>query len=111
MSQHMARRDPPAKPEDADVTEPRTRQAEHEQVVRLRQPIAQPAGDGGVSPDGGASPDEPDADEFELIGGIDDLGAADLGPIAPDARDPDADSGRPRKIAPESGHYTGTGHE
>ncbi|MGD0246548.1 MAG: hypothetical protein ABSB59_40320 [Streptosporangiaceae bacterium] len=43
------------------------------------------------------SPDEPDADESELIGGIDDLGAADLGPIAPDARDPDADSGRPRK--------------
>jgi hypothetical protein len=38
-----------------------------------------------------------DADEFELIGGIDDLGAADLGPIAPGARDPDADSGRPRK--------------
>ena len=47
--------------------------------------------------DGGVSPDEPDADEFEPIGGIDDLGAADLGPIAPDAHDPDADSGRPRK--------------
>ena len=41
--------------------------------------------------------DEPDADEFELIGGIDDLGAADLGPIAPNAHDPDADSGQPRK--------------
>jgi hypothetical protein len=36
-------------------------------------------------------------DEFELIGGIDDLGAADLGPIAPDTHDPDVDSGRPRK--------------
>ena len=36
-----------------------------------------------------------DPDEFELIGGIDDLGAADLGPIAPDAHDPDADSGGP----------------
>ena len=53
--------------------------------------------DDGVSPDGDVSPDEPDADEFELIGGIDDLGAADLGPIAPNAHDPDADSGRPRK--------------
>jgi hypothetical protein len=91
MTQNTARRDPHAKPEDADVTEPRTRQAGHEQVVRLRRPVAQPAGDGG------AGPGEPDADEFELIGGIDDLGAADLGPIAPDARDPDADSGRPRK--------------
>jgi hypothetical protein len=97
MSQHTARRDPHAKPEDADVTEPRTRQAEHKQVVRLRRPVTQPAGDDGVSPDGGVSPDEPDADEFELIGGIDDLGAADLGPIAPNAHDPDADSGRPRK--------------
>ena len=91
MSQNTARRDPHAKPEDADVTQPRTRQTEHKQVVRLRQPVTRPAGDGGVSPD------EPDADEFEPIGGIDDLGATDLGPIAPDAHDPDADSGRPRK--------------
>jgi hypothetical protein len=91
MSQNTARRDPHAKPEDVDVTEPRTRQAEHRQVVRLRRPVARPAGDGGMGPG------EPDADEFELIGGIDDLGAADLGPIAPDAHDPDADSGRPRK--------------
>jgi len=92
MSQNTARRDPHAKPEVVDVTQPRTRrQAEHKQVARLRRPVAQPADDGGVSPD------EPDADEFELIGGIDDLGAADLGPIAPNAHDPDADSGRPRK--------------
>ena len=91
MSQHTARRDPHAKPEDADVTEPRTRRAARKQVVRLRRPVTQPAGDDGVGPD------EPDADGSELIGGIDDLSAADLGPIAPDARDPDADSGRPRK--------------
>lgn len=91
MSQNTARRDPHAKPEDADVTEPRTRQAEHKQDVRLRRPVAQPADDGGVNPD------EPDADESGLIGGIDDLGAADLGPIAPNAHDPDADSVRPRK--------------
>ena len=81
MSQNTARRDPHAKPEDADVTEPRARQAEYKQVVQLRRPAAQPAGDGDVSPD------EPDADESELIGGIDDLGAADLGPIAPNAHD------------------------
>ncbi len=91
MSQNTARRDPHAKPDDADLTEPRTRQAEHQQVARLRRPVAQPADDGGVSPD------EPDADESRLIGGTDDLGAADLGPIAPDAHDPDADSARPRK--------------
>ena len=97
MSQHTARRDPHAKPEDADVTELRTRQAERKKVVRLRRPVTQPAGDDEVSPAGGVSPDEPDADGFEPIGGIDDLGAADLGPIAPDAHDPDADSGRPRK--------------
>ena len=91
MSQNTARRDPHAKPEDVDVTQPRTRQTEQKQVARLRRPVAQPADDGGVSPD------EPDADEFELIGGINDLGAADVGPIAPNAHDPDADSGRPRK--------------
>jgi hypothetical protein len=42
-------------------------------------------------------PDEPEEDEFELIGD-DDLGAGDLGPLGPHA-DPDAGSGRPRKIA------------
>jgi hypothetical protein len=91
VSQNTARRGPHAKPEDADVTQPRTRQTEDKQVVRLRRPVTRPADDGGVSPD------EPDADEFEPIGGIDDLGAADLGPIGPDTHDPDADSGRPRK--------------
>jgi hypothetical protein len=91
MSQHTARRDPHAKPEDADGIGPRTRQAEHNQAGRLYRPVAQPAGDGGVSPD------EPDADELKLVGGVDDLGAADLGPIAPDTHDPDADSGRPGK--------------
>ena len=87
MSQNTARRDPHVKPEEDGVTEPRARQAERKHVVQVRRA----AGDGGVSPD------EPDADEFEPIGGIDDLGAADLGPIAPGVRDPDADSGRPRK--------------
>jgi hypothetical protein len=62
------------------------------QGVRARRPVGR-AGD-----DDGAVPDEPDEDEFELIGD-DDLSAADLGPVAPGARDPDAGSGRVRKIS------------
>jgi hypothetical protein len=59
--------------------------------VRPGQPVGQSAGDGGVSPDG------PDESEFELIGD-NGLGAADLGPAAPNPPDPDAGSGRVRKI-------------
>jgi hypothetical protein len=45
-----------------------------------------------------AIPGEPGEDpEFVLVGD-DDLGAADLGPLGPNATDPDADSGRARKI-------------
>ena len=51
------------------------------------------------------SPDEPDDDEFELIGD-NDLGAADLGPLGPNAPDPDAGSGRIRKITQEGGRDT-----
>jgi hypothetical protein len=91
MSQNTARHDPRAKSEDEDVADPRGRQPGHEQGVRPRQPLGQPAGDGGVGPDG------PDEGEFQLIGD-DDLGAADLGPAAPNAHDPDAGSGRIRKI-------------
>jgi len=39
---------------------------------------------------------EPDEVEFELIGD-NDLSAVDLGPAAPNARDPDTGSGRVRK--------------
>jgi hypothetical protein len=59
--------------------------------VRPRQPLGQPAGDG-------IGPDDPDGDEFELIGD-DDLSPADLGPANPNVTDPDADSGRIRKIS------------
>jgi hypothetical protein len=83
MSQNTARRDPHARSRDEDVAD--------EPVVRPRQPVGQPADDGGVSPD------EPDEDEFELSGD-NDLGAADLGPLGPNAADPDAGSGRIRKI-------------
>ena len=94
MSQNTARHDPRAKSEDEEVVDPRARQPGPKPGVRPRQPVGQPAGDGGVSPD------EPGEGEFELIGD-DDLGAADLGPAAPNARDPDVDSGWIRKITRE----------
>jgi len=90
MSQNAARHDPHARSRE-DLTDPQARQPERKQGVRPRQPLGQPAGDGGVGPD------EPDEGEFELIGD-NDLGAADLGPAAPNAPDPDAGSGRVRKI-------------
>jgi hypothetical protein len=90
MSQNTARRDPNAHSRDEDVADLEVRRPERKQGARPRQPLGQPAGDGGVGPD------EPDEDEFELIGD-DDLGAADLGPLGPHD-DPDADSGRIRKI-------------
>jgi hypothetical protein len=104
MSQNTARHDPHARSEDEEAAGPQSRQPERRQAVRprrARQPVGQPGGDGGVSPD------EPDEGEFELIGD-DDLGAADLGPAAPNATDPDSDSGRVRKISPASGRGTGT---
>jgi hypothetical protein len=91
MSQNTARHDRQVKSGDEDVTDPQARLPEHKQRVRPRQPVASPTGDGGVSPD------EPDEGEFELIGD-NDLGAADLGPAAPNATDPDSGSGRVRKI-------------
>jgi hypothetical protein len=94
MSQNTARLDPHAKSEDVDLAEPQPRQTEYKQGARPRRPIAQLADGGGANPDDGANPDE---DEIELIGGIDDLSAADLGPAAPNAHDPDADSGRPSR--------------
>ncbi len=97
MSHGTARHYPHAKSRDEDVDDmgPRQpeRQPEHKEGGLTRQPAGQPAGD--VGPDG------PEEDEFELIGD-DDLGAADLGPLGPHA-DPDAGSGRIRKIAGESG--------
>jgi hypothetical protein len=91
MSQNTARHDPHAKSRDEDVADTQARQPEHKQRVRPRPPVGQP------TDDGGAGPDAPDEDEFELIGD-NDLGAADLGPFGPNASDPDAGSGRIRKI-------------
>lgn len=91
MSQHTARRDPRATSEDEDVAGLRARPPEHKQRVRPHQPVSQPAGDGGTGPD------EPGEDEFELTGD-NDLSPIDLGPADPNATDPDAGSGRIRKI-------------
>jgi hypothetical protein len=91
MSQHTARHEPSARSEDEDIAGPQALQPEHKQRVRPRHPVGQPAGDGGVGPDG------PDDGEFELAGD-NDLSPADLGPADPNATDPDADSGRVRKI-------------
>jgi hypothetical protein len=91
MSQTTARHDPHANPGDEDAAYPQPRQPEHKQDARSRQPISQPPGDDD------ASPDEPHESEFQLIGD-DDLSPADLGPMAPNATDPDADSERLRKI-------------
>ncbi len=63
---------------------------EHTSQAEGRAAVGQPAGDGEVGPD------EPDEGEFELIGD-DDLGSTDLGPAAPNFRDPDAGSGRVRR--------------
>jgi hypothetical protein len=98
MSQSTARHDQHAKSVDEDVADPQARRPERKQGLRPRQPVGQPPGDGGVSPD------EPDEGEFELIGD-DDLGDADLGPAAPNATNPDVDSGRVRKITQLSGRY------
>ena len=91
MSQNTARHDPRAKSqdEDEDVTSPQARQSEHRQHVRPSQRVDQPAG--------GIGPDEPDEEEFEIIGD-NDLGPADLGPADPNFTNPDANSGRIRKI-------------
>jgi hypothetical protein len=91
MSQNTARQYTHQRPEDEDAV-PQARQPEHTRGVRPRNPVGQPPGDGGVGPDG------PDEGEFQLVGD-DDLGAADLGPAAPGATDPDVDSERIRKIA------------
>ena len=95
MSQNTARHDRHVRSEDEDVAFPQARPPEGGAGAQLRQPVGEPAGDEGVSPD------EPDEGEFGLIGD-NDLGAADLGPAAPGAHDPDAGSGRMRKIAPDS---------
>jgi hypothetical protein len=101
MSQDAARHGPHARPEDEDVTEAQVRPPDRRQAVWPHQPVGRPAGDDDVSPDEPDEPDEPGESEFVLIGD-DDLGAADLGPAAPNVRNPDSGSGRIRKVARNS---------
>jgi hypothetical protein len=97
MSQGTARHQPQAKSRDEDVDDMGPRRPEHKEGPLTRQPAGRPASAG--QPAGDVGPDGPEDDGLELIGD-DDLGAADLGPLGPHA-DPDAGSGRIRKIAGE----------
>jgi len=92
MTQRTGTHDPRTKSTEEDVDDLQVRPPERRQGRRPHQPI-RPQADDSVP-----SPDEPDEDEFEPIGD-DDLGPADLGPTAPNFTDPDAPSGRTRKIA------------
>jgi hypothetical protein len=87
MSQRTGTHDPGTESGDEDVDDLQARQPERRQGMRPHQAAGQ------LADDGGTSPDEP---EFGLIGD-DDLGAADLGPAAPNFTDPDAPSGGIRK--------------
>lgn len=112
MSQHTARHDQHStRSEDEDDAFPQARPPEGGAGAQLRHLIGDPAGDGGVNPaepDEPDEPDQPDEPEFGLIGD-NDLGAADLGPLAPGTRDPDGGSGRMRKITIDRGRGTGRG--
>jgi hypothetical protein len=102
MSQRSGTHDRRTTSDDEDIDELRGRQAGRSQETRPHYPVGQPAGDDDVHPDepcepAEPEPAEPEADEFELAGD-NDLGAADLGPLAPVFADPDAPSGRTKKI-------------
>jgi len=100
MSEHAQQRHPYSGPvDDGDPDRPAgttghvrgQRQLDGHRAPRPGDPAA--AGD-----DSGVTGGEPgDEDEFGLIGD-DDLGIADLGPLAPGTVDPDAGSGRIRKM-------------
>ena len=94
MSQNTARHDSHAKSRDEDA----------EDLGPISQNASKAPGYPNQPPDGGVYPDGPGENELELTGD-DDLGPADLGPLGPHA-DPDAGSGRVRKIARENGRDT-----
>ena len=65
---------------------------------------SRPGGPSAPGDDSGVTGDTPGhEDEFDLIGD-DDLGVADLGPIAPGIVDPDAGSGQIRKVTQAGEH-------
>jgi hypothetical protein len=97
MSQRTGTNDRRTTAGDEDIDDLHTPHPGRRQDTRPHYPVGQPAGDDDVHPDEPREPGEPEADEFELAGD-DDLGAADLGPLAPGFADPDAPSGRTKKI-------------
>ena len=101
MSEHAQQRHPhseheddggPGRPAGQPGHGPGHRQAPDGHRAQRRVSPSAPGDDSGVT--GGEPGDE---DEFDLIGD-DDLSPADLGPIAPGTVDPDAGSGRIRKV-------------
>jgi len=102
MSEHARQRHPHPGPEDdGDPGRPAGPPGHvrgQRQAPDGRHGPAAPGGNSGVTGD------EPgDEDEFDLIGD-DDLGIADLGPLAPGTVDPDAGSGRIRKVTRTGEH-------
>jgi hypothetical protein len=101
MSEHAQQRHPHPEPEDdaspgRPAGSPGHMRGQRQALDRHQQP--RPGGPSAPGDDSGVTGDEPgDEDEFDLIGD-DDLGIADLGPLAPGTVDPDAGSGRIRKV-------------
>ena len=101
MSEHAQQRHPHSEPEDDGNP---GRPAGTPGHVPGQRQAPRPGGPSAPGDDSGVTGDEPgDEDEFDLIGD-DDLGVADLGPIAPGTVDPDAGSGRIRKVTRAGGH-------
>jgi hypothetical protein len=101
MSEHAQQRHPHPGPEDdgsPDRPVGRPGQVRGRRQALDGHAAPQTGGPSAPGDDSGVTGDEPrDEDEFDLIGD-DDLGIADLGPLAPGTVDPDADSGRMRKV-------------
>ena len=101
MSEHAQQHHPRSEPEDDGAPARPAGQPGHGRGRRQaldghRAP--RPVSPSAPADDSGVAGDEPgDEDEFGLIGD-DDLSPADLGPIAPGTVDPDAGSGRIRKV-------------
>jgi hypothetical protein len=101
VSEHAQQRHPHSESEDDGNPGPPAGPPGHVRGQRQApdgRRAPRPAGPLAPGDDSGVTGDEPgDGDEFDLIGD-DDLGIADLGPLAPGVVDPDAGSGRIRKV-------------
>src|SRR5438552_18764922 len=106
MSEHAQQRHPHSGPED-DGSPGRpsgTPNAQGQRPTLDGRRAPRPGGPSAQGDGAGVTGDEPgDEDEFDVIGD-DDLGITDLGPLAPGTVDPDAGSGRIRKVTPAREH-------